>query len=614
MQDPKALIAKNLNQILLELSDQDLSLEVSIIEDSRFGDLTTNIALQSFKLIPTDRQGVYVRNIPVRAGSALEMAETIKSFYETVNDENIEKIEVAGPGFINFFLNQKYLMDNLQRVIQKDASYGTTSNKGGQKEMVEFTDPNPLKEFHIGHLYSNAVGESISRLIASQGATVYRACYQGDVGLHVAKAIYGIKLKLTELGKTFEELESEFQRVNNLDNATNFDTQALRAQFLGQSYAMGAFAYDENEEQKAQIIEINKKVYSKSDDEINAFYKIGKRWSMEYFEEIYSLLGTKFDKYYFESEVGDRGLEIVKSNMGSVFTEENGAVIFPEEKSGLHTRVFINSLGLPTYEAKELGLAPTKYEDFSYDKSIVITGNEINEYFKVLLKALSLIEPELASKTLHISHGMVRLPDGKMSSRSGNVITGMYLVNSAREKIRERMKMSEKNVHDDSTELIEAVDRIAVSAIKYAFLKVGVGNNLEFNLDDSISLEGNTGPYLQYTYVRTRSVLLKSKNINQSGDEVIKNTPTEELEPEEVELLRYISQYPYRVEFASNGYSPNLLCSYLFILSQKYNHFYEKCKVIGSENEAFRLELTRATGIIVRNGLYLLGISTVEKM
>ena len=263
---------------------------------------------------------------------------------------------------------------------------------------------------------------------------------------------------------------------------------------------------------------------------------------------------------------------------------------------------FINSQGLPTYEAKELGLAPYKYEEFPYDLSVIVTGNEINEYFKVLLKALSMIRPELAERTRHISHGMVRLPTGKMSSRTGSVITGDSLLNDVKEVILERSK--EDGRIDEVT-----ADHIGVGAIKYSLLKSGLGKDVTFNIDESISIEGNSGPYLLYSYVRTLSILNKA-----GGIDLNKNIDGSDFEEGEERLLRVLGQFSAVVEEAGKSFSPSDVCTYLYSLAKEFNLFYEKNKIIGNERQNIRLHIIHSTGQVLKNGLSLLGIRTVEKM
>lgn len=566
-------LEKILRSIVLEM-DGSVSAEALIKpSDLTHGDYVTNVALvlsKQLKKSPMDIASEIAREL-----------DEIKVKY------GIQKIEVVKPGFINFWMSEGVLVSNI-------AAKGSEVEPifAGKKVIVEYTDPNPFKEFHIGHVYTNTIGEALSRLFEKTGAEVRRVTYQGDIGLHVAKSLWGM-----------EKLFAENKDIT-IDTLRD-DTASARAQFLGKAYALGAKAYEEDEDAKEEIVSLNKKVYA-SDPDVMILYRIGRAWSLEYFEGLYERLGSNFDRYFFESEVEDQGKKFVLAYLkDGIFEESQGAVIFPGEKYGLHSRVFINSLGLPTYEAKELGLAPLKYDYFPYDLSLIVTGSEIIEYFKVLLKALTLIRPELAEKTHHIPHGMVRLPQGKMSSRTGNVITGEWVLNEAvglsKKKIAESKKTKE-NVSDEVSEMV------GKGAVKYAMLKSSIGKDIEFNFEESISFEGNSGPYLQYTYVRTRSVLDKAKGaISQKHDEHI--------EPEEMLLLRMLYQFSDVVVKSAKDYSPNTLCTYLYELAQAFNNFYQKHKVIeNGEYSEFRLQLTEKVGEVIKEGLEILGIEAPERM
>lgn len=329
---------------------------------------------------------------------------------------------------------------------------------------------------------------------------------------------------------------------------------------------------------------------------------------MDYFEQIYAKLGTKFDLYYFESEAGEKGQKVVQELLQKgVFKNSEGAIIFPGEKYGLHNRVFINSMGLPTYETKELGLAKTKYVQFPYDISLIITANEINEYFKVLVKAMSFIYPDLAEKTIHLGHGMLRLKSGKMSSRTGQVISAESLINETIGVVKEKVQSAEERkikVLDD-----ESLEKIAIGAIKYSMLKQGIGKDIVFDFDQSLSLEGNSGPYLQYTYARARSVIRKSE------DKQVSEIVIDELNKEELSVLRWIYRFPEVVKEATKSCAPNTVCNFLFELAQRFNTFYNAHQILGDHPDAsFRLTLTQATAQVIKNGLYLLGIEVVERM
>ena len=401
-------------------------------------------------------------------------------------------------------MTESVLSASVAEVLKLKESYGTSRLDAktiqGKRVTVEFTDPNPFKEFHIGHLYSNSVGESVSRLLESQGHTVRRVNYQGDVGMHVAKAMYGL-LQITNPNDQILKLERE--------------PLPEKAKFLGAAYAVGAAAFEESDEVKKEIGLLNKKIYDK-DPAIYPFYTKTRQWSLDYFEGIYQRLGTKFQGYYFESVVGQRGAKLVRDHVSDgVFEESDGAIIYRGEKKRLHTRVFMNKLGLPTYEAKELGLALTKQDDWPYDLSIIVTGNEINEYFKVLLAALADVAPELAEKTLHMGHGMVRKSDGsKMSSRSGVVLSGEGLLDEVKVSIYElidknksnylnppplklrwarRIRLFQKLVDILLKRKEEIAEKSAVAAVKYSLLRVSLPSDVAFDVNTSVSFDGDSG-------------------------------------------------------------------------------------------------------------------------
>lgn len=615
-----------LNDLKIILAKIGLDSADPLVEHSAqeiHGDYTTNIAM-----ILWGKQNKEQR-VSQNIKSPLELAEKIVECYKTDGALYFDKVEAAPPGFINFWLSKKELSKQLSEALKAGGNYGMTKSAAKKKVIVEFTDPNPFKEFHIGHLFSNIVGESISRLLEANGMLVKRANYQGDVGMHVAKSIWGMKKILKEWG---EELEDQGRKPLK-----------TRVSFLGLSYSTGAKAFEESENVKKEITALNAEIYEKK-NQIKE-YKLGKKWSLEYFEEIYKRLGTKFDFYYFESEVGEVGIKIVQEYLKKgVFEESEGAIIFPGKKLGLHNRVFINSLGLPTYEAKELGLAFVKYKEFAYAESIIVTGNEINDYFKVLLAALKEIAPELEVKTKHISHGMVRMPGGKISSRLGNVLLAEWLLDQAKDKAKGLIEGSSRGkigltrplvLHPETAqkeglyrgeppskkdfekEIDEITEAVGIGAIKYSLLKQNIGQDINFKFEESITLEGNSGPYLQYTYARAKSVLRKLQGVNHKSQNNRKlETENWNLENEELTLLRTLYKFPEVVEKAAGNYSPNLICSYLFDLAQKFNLFYQKHPILKAEDKQrdFRLGLTRVVGQVIKNGLYLLGLSAPEKM
>lgn len=493
-----------------------------------------------------------------------------------------QKVEAAAPGFINFWISAEALQEELKNTWGlREYGYGNGKGMEGKTVMVEFTDPNPFKLFHIGHLMSNAIGESLSRLFKASGAKVIRANYQGDIGLHVAKAIWAVK------------------------RGGNWDDMLVS----GIAYSIGNKAYETDEKSKQEIIEINKKLYDKSDPDINALYEDGLKASLAYFERIYKRLDAGFEKYFFESEVAGEGLKIIAQHP-EIFVKSDGATIFNGEEYGLHTRVFVNTLGLPTYEAKELGLNGRKFELYpSLDLSVIVTGNEVIDYFKVLLRVMGIVLPEVAAKTRHVPHGMMRLPSGKMSSRTGDVITADDLLERAKSGLRQYVTDEDKLQGEDREAANEA---IAVGAVKYSILKHSPGQDIIFDFDKSLSFTGDSGPYLQYTYARLKSIL---RNEYVKLD-LFENGAEKFLVGEhELALMRKIFEFPDEVARSAETMQPSNLANYLYKLAVLANRFYETTPVLKEENAKRRaalLELTSVTGEVLGRGLDFLGIRAIE--
>jgi len=591
MIEVKKKISENLLSIVKEMGVDIPFVIVDEPTDLSHGDLTSNVALQISKMLSL---------------STRDIAETILNRYP--KDVDIEKIEVAGPGFLNFFLSKEYLLNKVESISKNGISQLDLDE--GKKYIIEYTDPNPFKILHIGHLYTNMVGESFARLREALGASVVRANYQGDVGLHVAKTMYGLKLLFARDGISFEDLKSR--------------DLVERVKYLGEAYMLGFNMYDDVKNPIAieQVKNINyfifslyipsleKKEYFRDLKEIEEWYYEGRDWCMEYFERIYERTNTKFDKYFLESEMSNYGLNIVLSNVdekgNKIFNTDSGSIVYKgDESKGLHTRVFVSSEGLPTYEAKELALAFKKFEDVNFDESVVITANEQSGYFKVVLDALSHLSTGIANRSKHVSHGMVKLPGAeKMSSRKGKIIEGEWLLNETRNRVETLMKESGKYTLEEITKVS---DTIAVGAIKYAFLKVDVGRDVIFEFEKSISFDGDTGPYLQYVYARCNSILGQVK-------EVVSQKSSIELDVYSKELIRHISRYESVLLNSSLNYSPSTLCTYLFDLGQTFNKFYQNVRVLDSEDMEYLLTVVDATAKTIKHGLNVLGIDVVEKM
>ena len=579
------------------------SFEVTIPKEHTHGHYATAVALSIAK-----------------ANSVAPMTVALAIAAACEPDESFKKITPAPPGFLNITLSDTAL------IAQAFSPQALASNKPSERIIIEFTDPNPFKEFHIGHLYSNMVGESLARMLAAGGHTVRRVCYQGDVGMHVASSVWGM----------IQEIAPLEDAATILTHKEKTQSLADRVKWLGACYARGATAYKTDEKVNTDIKTLNGQIFMSAQtmhkkrlstmtpvidyttlaqntivpqEIVSTLYETGRRWTLEYFETIYSRLGTAFDDYYFESEVGEYGYALVKAHIADgIFEESEGAVVFKGEPYGLHTRVVINAQGLPTYECKELGLHPKKYADWPFDRSIVVTGNEIAEYFKVMMKALSLINPTLAAQTHHVPHGMVRLPTGKMSSRTGKVLSGEWLLDEVKKNLEVFVR---ENTRIPTEQKDSTLDRLAVAAVKYSFLKSNVGKDITFDLEDAVSFEGNSGPYILYTIVRCRSILTKAGTVKVHTPRDMQGATEHDLH-----LLSILAQAPDVILAAREKLAPHIMCTYAHILAQTFNSYYDAVNILKSENEikAMRLALVTRTAETMTHLSHLIGFEVVDSM
>lgn len=541
----------------------DFPLDLTLAPENTGADFSTNLAMRLAKVLHQ---------------APLEIAHDIM---ENLASSDY-KIEVAPPGFLNFTMSEDYWQTALENLEKSNFS---SNIYNGQIILAEFSDPNPFKVLHVGHLYTSIVGDAISRLLENAGGDVKRLNFGGDVGLHVAKNLY--------------ILRENPEAVAALENAT----PAEKAELLGECYVKGTRAYEDDEKAHAEITRLNKLIYeicengpekTYDDDEtaeIARLYWWGREASYKYFAEFYQNLGLKFDKYYPESSVAGLGKEKVLENTPGTYEESDGAIIFKGEKYGLHTRVFINKEGIPTYEAKDVGLIFKKEENYHFDKSIVITGDEQREYMKVVMKSVEQYAPSLIERSTHLTHGMVKLPGAvKMSSRKGNFIRAVDILQMVRDALK-----SEYHSEDN---------KIALGAVKYAFLKSKLGGDIELDIKETINMTGNSGPYLQYSAVRAKKILEKAAG-----------SPSENsINQFEKTLIKKLANYETILEEATRDLAPHKLATYLYDTAQEFSRFYENCPVAGSENETLRRKIVESYLKIITHGLNLLGIEIPERM
>ena len=535
-----------------------------------------------------------------------------------------QKISVTPPGFLNFTLSDDYLRTEINNLSNSFERNIVSDKYKNQTVICEFSDPNPFKVLHVGHLYTSIVGDSISRLFEYAGANVIRANFGGDVGLHVAKTMYILRQK---------------------------DTDNLKIEDIASCYIEGTAAYDDDEHAKQEITKLNKAIYKINADKLHDtpladLYWHARELSYDYFRDFYNTIGVKFDKYYPESTVAALGLQKIKEQLETgVYEMSGGAVIFNGDKYGLHTRVFINQEGVPTYETKDVGLIFTKWQDYHFDKSIVITGDEQKDYMAVVLKSVEQYAPELTERTEHLTHGLVKLPGGvKMSSRKGNFLKAVDVLNMVREALGQEYNS------DDET--------VSLAATKYAFLRYKMGGNIIFDPKESVKMTGNSGPYLLYSAVRAKKILQKVPSNSENKVRVsmrdqrgalasaahndrrrsradgklafrIEATPGGRppvdgptrsgerelvLELPERNLAKKILEYKEVLDGAVTEMAPHKVANYLYELAQDFSRFYEHCPVNGSAEEHERIKLVQAYLDTMTHGLNILGIEIPEEM
>jgi arginyl-tRNA synthetase len=532
--------------------------------DEQFGDYATNVALQlAGKLRRKPR----------------EVAEELASSLREDLGDRVKEVSIAGPGFINIRLSDAALTEQAEAApVSRPDSYK------GKTIVIEYSDPNPFKPLHAGHLYTTLVGDSISRLVEASGAKTIRINYGGDVGLHAGKSMWSIVKYLDgELPeKLAEVLEGE------------------RAAWLGARYVEGNKAYEDDEAAKAEIVATNKRIYQlhEQNDRESPFAQIYwtcRQWSYDYFAGLYKQLEVMpFDRFIPESEVTPLGVQTVREQLErGVYTKSDNAVVFKGEEFGLHTRVFINSEGLPTYETKDVGLSLTKWRDYHFDESIIITANEQAQYMQVVIASIKQFAPEPAERTTHLTHGVVKFKGGaKFSSRKGNAPLALDILEAARQAgAVSEVKHSEESI---------------MAAVKYAFARNRIGSDIHYDPEESVSLEGSSGPYLQYAHARARSILKKSS--------VVSRQSSVDFDPAERSLGRKVSEYPEVLQKAVGELMPHHICTYLYELAQEFNRFYEKSKVIGDPRQNTRLKLVQLYVDTLKDGLTLLGITAPERM
>jgi arginyl-tRNA synthetase len=508
-----------------------------------------------------------------------ELAVELRSVMK--NPRGFKDIQTRGP-YINFFLDRGKLTDSLiSDVLSKKENFGGLNLGKGKKVMVEFSQANTHKAFHVGHIRGTSIGESLSRILEFCGNKVIRTNYQGDSGMHVAKWIWCYK---------------KFHLKEKLKDDESW---------IASIYVDAVKRLGKSKKFQKEVENVNKKLES-GDLELSELWNKTRELSLKSFQKIYSQLNTHFDVYYFEKDMEARGKEIVNSMLENNFAKRSeDAIIMDLQKYNLGVWVLIRKDGTILYSAKDLALVEKKFIDFpDLQKLIYVIGNDQDLHFNQLVKTLEITKFNQADKLKHVSFGMVRLPTGKMSSRTGqNILYSDFLKEIsevAKKEIKKRFPKLKK-------ELLESrALKISIAAIKYFMLRQGEQNNIIFDIKESLNFEGNSGPYILYSYARASSIIKKSKKKSDAN--------SDNLDKKEIELIKKMSEFEDVVRKSFESLSPSHLANYSYQLAQVFNEFYHECPVINSPKESFRISLVESFRQILKNSMYLLGIDVLEEM
>lgn len=556
--------------------ESEPSLEHPKNED--FGDYATGVSLTIASELKAD---------------SLEIAHQLKeSLIAQLPTDLIDRVEVVSPGFINFWLAPETLVKEVNRINKLKGDYGKTDIGKGKTVLVDYSSPNIAKPFGVGHLRSTIIGQALYNLYSFAGWKAVGENYLGDWGTQSGKLIYAV-LKWGDLQKL-----ARVGRIKELEKLyVKFHQEAEK---------------DPSLEEKAR--EWFKRLED-GDKEAMGLWKKFREWSIVEFERIYKLLGMKFNKMIGESFFVTQAYQVIKeAKAKGVAIESEGALVIPfPEEAKLPPLILLKSDEATTYESRDLAAIKVRKKKYHPDLFLYETGVEQALRFRQLFLAAQMLGYGTANQFVHIGHGLYRLPEGKISTRLGRTVHLEEVLEEAISKARKIVE--EKSPSWRTSSQKEKVSKaVGIGAVKYNDLSRHYSTEVIFDWGKMLSLEGNSAPYLQYTYARAKSVLRKAKVKKiTSITQLLNNSITDA----ELPLLRFIYRFPEVVEEAVVTYSPNLLCNFLFDLAQRFNRFYDRVPILkaeSSEVRALRLGLTAAVAQVIKTGLTLLGIETLEKL
>ncbi|NOZ35423.1 MAG: arginine--tRNA ligase [Chlorobi bacterium] len=539
--------------------------------------------------------------------TAEELGNFLKDNLTEVVDFNVIK------GFLNLTLSHHYWLDFFKE-INSDKSYGLKSkNEKFKTVVIEYSSPNTNKPLHLGHIRNNLLGWSVSKIIEATGNKAVKVNLVNDRGIHICKSMLAWKYlsggKKPEdenvkgdhfVGDYYVAFDKEYKKqiAELVKSGTSEDEAKNNAQWMKETRTM-------------------LKEWEQGNEGVRTLWKTMNDWVYKGFDQTYKKLGISFDKIYYESETYLRGKDVILKALkeGILQQKEDGTVFIDLTKEGLDEKVLLRSDGTALYMTQDIGTAIIRYEDFHFDESAYVVGNEQDYHFKVLKIVLDKMGYPWANNISHISYGMVELPHGKMKSREGTVVDADELIEEMIQTAKEKSEELGKLEGFSQEEKDEIFRKIALGALKYFILKVDAKKNMTFNPEESIDFNGNTGPFIQYTYVRVQSMLTKAKEQDISEFNDFENI--EKLEESEISLLNKFYDFEEVIAEAGEKRNPSVIANYVYDLAKEYNRFYHELPVLKEENinlQKLRLSLSEKTGLIIKIALDLFGIEVPERM
>ena len=547
--------------------------------------------------------------------TAQEIGQYLQENSDAVAAFNVVK------GFLNLVVAPQKWVELLE-VIDADDHYGFVKpTEASPLVMIEYSSPNTNKPLHLGHVRNNLLGWSLSQIMEANGNRVVKTNIVNDRGIHICKSMlawlkYGNGETPQSSGKKGDHLIGDYYVA--FDKHYREQVKELKAKFIAEGMA------EEEAETRAKneaplIVEAHEMLvkWEKGDKEVRDLWRKMNAWVYEGFDETYKALGVGFDKIYYESDTYLEGKEKVDEGLkkGIFYRRPDGSVWADLTKEGLDEKLLLRADGTSVYMTQDIGTAKLRFQDYPIDKMIYVVGNEQNYHFQVLSILLDKLGFEWGKSLVHFSYGMVELPNGKMKSREGTVVDADELVAEMVRQARETADESGKFADMPEEEKAQVARIVGMGALKYFLLKVDARKNMLFNPEESIDFNGNTGPFIQYTYARIRSILRKAA---EAGIEVPAQLPTDvELSVKEEALVQHVADFANVVRQAGQEYSPSSVAAYCYDLVKEYNQFYHDFSILREEDakkRAFRLVLSKNVAKVVRLGMSLLGIEMPERM